>query len=335
MIRRLITVFLFFVMVLSNAFAGQDTPELWVPQQVIQVYVILQNPGEPVDGSSETLDLVSREKFIADFERFKNIARQKRVKLIITAVTEDEQWIQNQIKYKGKNLRRALYRDPHASVTYSGAEVPLDQCDFTVDRTSMNEKETLVNRLSREYDDFCNIIRTNRKKAVVIATLIIGGIVYKFSDIALTPVHQRLEQDITKHNLPPRSYPTQNIELSKGVSFKKLLSSEINNKNLLKNINDAERLDLENTSGQESALRLYRGVLDQLSPAALKALDQPLLSSANIDFYAGRNPDAVAKYKELFSGYRQVWSLSQWELEKGTTKNEEHPSFVHQALYSQ
>lgn len=111
---------------IGNAFAGQSNPDLSVPTQVIQVYVILQEPGEPVDGSSNTLDVVSRDKFIAEFERYRNIARQKQVKLIVTAVTDDEKWIQNQIKYRGKNLRRALYRDPHASITYSGAEVPLD-----------------------------------------------------------------------------------------------------------------------------------------------------------------------------------------------------------------
>lgn len=112
--------------VTSYAFAGQDSPDLSVPAQVIQVYVILQAPGEPIDGSSSTVDVVSRDKFIADFERYRNIAREKQVKLIVTAVTEDEKWIQNQIKYRGKNLRRASYRDPHASITYSGAEVPLD-----------------------------------------------------------------------------------------------------------------------------------------------------------------------------------------------------------------
>lgn len=111
---------------MGNTFAGQSNPDLDVPHQVIQVYVILQEQGEPVDGSSRTLDVVSRDKFISEFERYRNVARQKQVKLIVTAVTDDEQWIQNQIKYKDKNLRRALYRDPHASITYSGAEVPLD-----------------------------------------------------------------------------------------------------------------------------------------------------------------------------------------------------------------
>lgn len=110
----------------TSVLVGQEAADLLVPAQVIQVYVILQEPGEPVDGSSKTLDVVSREKFIADFERYRNNARQKQVKLIVTAVTDDEKWIQNQIKYKGKNLRRAVYRDPHASITYSGAEVPLD-----------------------------------------------------------------------------------------------------------------------------------------------------------------------------------------------------------------
>jgi hypothetical protein len=110
----------------TRVLVGQEAADLLVPAQVIQVYVILQEPGEPVDGSSKKLDVVSREKFIADFERYRNIARQKQVKLIVTAVTDDENWIQNQIKYKGKNLRRAEYRDPYASITYSGAEVPLD-----------------------------------------------------------------------------------------------------------------------------------------------------------------------------------------------------------------
>lgn len=122
----IMTLFFVFVISVANTFAGEDNADLWVPTQIIQVYIILQDVGEPVDGSSSTLDVVSRNKFITDFERYRNIARQKKVKLIVTAVTEDEKWIQNQIKYRGKTLNRALYRDPHASITYSGAEVPLD-----------------------------------------------------------------------------------------------------------------------------------------------------------------------------------------------------------------
>jgi hypothetical protein len=41
-----------------------------VPMQIVQVYLILQAPGEPVDGSSSTLDVVTRDKFVADFERY-------------------------------------------------------------------------------------------------------------------------------------------------------------------------------------------------------------------------------------------------------------------------
>lgn len=124
--KIIMTIFLAFAIFVGNTFAGENNTDLWVPTQIVQVYVILQEPEEPVDGSSVTLDVVSRDKFIADFERYRNIAKQKKVKLIVTAVTEEEKWIQNQIKYRGKNLRRALYRDPHASITYSGAEVPLD-----------------------------------------------------------------------------------------------------------------------------------------------------------------------------------------------------------------
>lgn len=125
--RNLITTYLLAIAALTgSAFAAETTPDLYVPPQVIQVYVILQASGEPVDGSSTTHDVVSRDKFISEFERYRNVARQKRVKLIVTAATDDEKWIQNQITFRGKNLRRALYRDPHASITYSGAEVPLD-----------------------------------------------------------------------------------------------------------------------------------------------------------------------------------------------------------------
>lgn len=118
--------FLAISIVMGNAYAGQDNPDLSVPIRVTQVYVILQAPGTPIDGSSSTYALVNREEFITEFERYRNVAREKKAKLIVTAVTDNEEWIQNQIEYKGVKLKRALYRDPHASITYSGAEVPLD-----------------------------------------------------------------------------------------------------------------------------------------------------------------------------------------------------------------
>jgi hypothetical protein len=111
---------------IGNAYAEQTTPDLNVPENIAQIYVILQEQGEPADGTSKTVDLVSRDKFIANFEIYRNMARKEHKKLIVTAVTKNQEWVQNQIEYKGENLPIALYRDPHASITYSGAEVPLD-----------------------------------------------------------------------------------------------------------------------------------------------------------------------------------------------------------------
>ena len=111
---------------IGNAYAEQTTPDLYVPENIAQVYVILQKQGTPADHTSETLALVSRDDFIANFEVYRIQARTEQKKLIVTAVTKNQEWVQNQIEYKGENLPIALYRDPHASITYSGAEVPLD-----------------------------------------------------------------------------------------------------------------------------------------------------------------------------------------------------------------
>lgn len=101
--------------------------ELYVPDQVAVVYVILQKPGPLVDGSSETLAMVDRQEFIAQFQRYVSIAKNKNMRLIVTAATAGEtQWIHSKITYKDAPLKPAMYRDPNQSKSFPGAEVPLD-----------------------------------------------------------------------------------------------------------------------------------------------------------------------------------------------------------------
>lgn len=82
-----------------------------------------------------------------------------------------------------------------------------------------------------------------------------------------------------------------------------LVTKELNDKNLFIKLEDAAtRLSPDKDS--EAILRLYRGVLNDLSPEARSELDQTLLMSADGDFHTGRNFSAIEKYKKLFSGYQ-------------------------------
>jgi hypothetical protein len=107
-----------------NVFAEAD---LFVPNQISTVYVILQKPDSLVDGTSELLALVDREEFLKNYVKYLNTAKEKNMKLVITACTAGEtQWLHAKIKYKGKYLKPTLYRDPNQSKSFPGVQFPTD-----------------------------------------------------------------------------------------------------------------------------------------------------------------------------------------------------------------
>lgn len=83
-----------------------------------------------------------------------------------------------------------------------------------------------------------------------------------------------------------------------------LILRELQDKNLLKNLHAASSRLTNDDADEQASLRLYRGVLSELSSEARAALDPALLNDAEADFQAGRSGDAVKKYKLLFHGYQ-------------------------------
>ena len=70
--------------------------------------------------------MITPEEFRRNFTRFREMARKENAKLVVTAETENEQWIQGQIRYRGTKLRRAPYYNPGIDKVVPGAEVPTD-----------------------------------------------------------------------------------------------------------------------------------------------------------------------------------------------------------------
>lgn len=109
----------------SSVLAQVDLPQ--VPTSVAHIYVFLQKRDSTGRGSgSEIASMITPKEFQKNFERYRKLARTKKVRLIITAESRDGQWIQDQISYKGIKLQRAAYRNPGIDRTVPGAEVPLD-----------------------------------------------------------------------------------------------------------------------------------------------------------------------------------------------------------------
>ncbi|MFZ2171127.1 MAG: hypothetical protein WAW61_16015 [Methylococcaceae bacterium] len=99
-----------------------------------------------------------------------------------------------------------------------------------------------------------------------------------------------------------RTYSTPNDKRNITLNHKdNYVEKELFDKNLLKNLHDANKL--YKPDDEELALQLYKGVLDQLSTDARNALDQKLRISANKDYHDGKNPDAIEKYRLIFRGY--------------------------------
>ena len=99
---------------------------LEVPSKVTMVWIIMQNQGPLVDGSSEFYEFTNRQGLIANFDSYLDYARKNNKRLFITASDSDESvWYHNNIKYKGSRLKQDLYRSPDQHKNFFGAEVPL------------------------------------------------------------------------------------------------------------------------------------------------------------------------------------------------------------------
>lgn len=123
---RFVSLVIFLFQMICCDIYAQTNDEVDVPSNVSVIYVILQKPGLLVDGSSELLSIDDRESFINNFMAYKDEARNRKMRLIITAATEGEkQWVHSKIKYNGAFLKQVMYRDPNQSKSYIGSEVPL------------------------------------------------------------------------------------------------------------------------------------------------------------------------------------------------------------------
>lgn len=121
---RLITLLVAFLLGPPLAWAQGDLPQ--IPQNVTYMYVFLQKPDSTERGSGrEVATMISSKEFQSNFEKYRDLARKEKAKLVITAETKDGLWVQNQIIYKGAKLQRATYHNPGIDKTVPGAEVPL------------------------------------------------------------------------------------------------------------------------------------------------------------------------------------------------------------------
>jgi hypothetical protein len=115
--------------------AIEDTPTtvkyyakfLYVPDEVKKVWIIMQNYGPLIDGSSDFYEFTDRNGLIGNFEKYIDYARKNNKRLIITASDANESsWqYQKEIKYLGVKLKEALYRSPDQKKSFFGVEVPL------------------------------------------------------------------------------------------------------------------------------------------------------------------------------------------------------------------
>lgn len=121
-------VFTLMVACLLSAVAISDELEIpEIPSSVAWMYVFLQSPDGTARGSGkEIATMITPADFRKNFARYMEMARNEKTKLIVTAETDEGQWVQNQISYKGTNLRRAPYYNPGIDKVVPGAEIPLE-----------------------------------------------------------------------------------------------------------------------------------------------------------------------------------------------------------------
>jgi hypothetical protein len=104
-----------------------DPSQLQIPSAVEYIYVFLQSPGSTERGTGrEIASMMSPDTFRKNLSRFVETARRERVRLIITASTKEERWIQSQIFYRGERLPVTPYYNAGIDAVRPGVEVPLD-----------------------------------------------------------------------------------------------------------------------------------------------------------------------------------------------------------------
>jgi hypothetical protein len=101
--------------------------DLRIPRMVRLMYVFVQTPGPAESSESERLAAgMDKEEFLKCFESFRNAARSRNMRLIITATDEGHRgWYQPEIRYRGRYLRVVEYKSPDGLQVFPGAEVPL------------------------------------------------------------------------------------------------------------------------------------------------------------------------------------------------------------------
>lgn len=106
--------------------AVQTAFDIQIPKEIAMIYVFLQKPGVYKDGSSEYIEVVNKNEFIARLPEYIKAAKQANRKLVITAATAGQKkWLHNQIVYKGNYLVPTTYFHPSLHEKYEGAEIPL------------------------------------------------------------------------------------------------------------------------------------------------------------------------------------------------------------------
>lgn len=103
-----------------------EAATLKVPGSVRAMWVFMQSgDGNEVDPCETYADAISREEFIRRFEEFREEARQRKVGLIVTAISQSGNWIDSEIEFRGKRVRA---NRPYMcnGTTKFGSEIALD-----------------------------------------------------------------------------------------------------------------------------------------------------------------------------------------------------------------
>lgn len=102
--------------------------ELRIPRFIRYMYVFVQTTGPVEAAESERLvAAIDKDEFIKCFETFREVARTRGMRLIITATDEGHRgWHQPEIRYRGRYLRVVEYKSPDGSQVFPGAEIPLN-----------------------------------------------------------------------------------------------------------------------------------------------------------------------------------------------------------------
>lgn len=102
--------------------------DLRIPRYLEYIYVFLQTHGPVEEAESErVVNAMPKDEFVKCFEAFRELARSRNMRLIITATDRAHRsWEQPQIIFRGRHLQEADYKSPYEERVFPGAEVPLD-----------------------------------------------------------------------------------------------------------------------------------------------------------------------------------------------------------------